>query len=512
MRTKGEVNSTVICLVLILSFSLCSTASDVLEPAKGKYDLKEIKMNNYEIPVSWAEWLVTSDKESLFFTIEEPSDGSSESLVSYKLLPNAKTSSQFIWLNHKSDIEAVEALWLDDEGSVTGAGKKSGGLLIAAFTSGETNNRGGELNIATAKFDSNGKKVGGWNILQKSELDKNQYITNCRARACRVGDKIGLAVSAVFREDSSALWGVKESGLVFYELDLDGKMVGESTLLPQPKKGVQQYARVRDITWNETRWLVALSNTKYKKHWIYAYWGTTPIDNEVRIIAVWGDSSSRKAKSYKIENDKQPYGYYFNLHLLPIPSSAQPGILSSKAKGESKYLFFVHEEEIPYHEVQLDPFRFEGGIYQVDWRGKRKGSKRTVKLPKPEHSFTYDPFKKVWITARAYSNLIPMSPNQSQSAHPSATNGKYYMAGTASQSYGGSPPGDFEQRLYLYSLDIEKGKIKTLIETDDLSLENIMFLGSSIRWFNNQLSAINSYLDIGKSPSVFKSFFSVLEP
>lgn len=511
MLPNSRLFTSITWFVLSSVISTLSLADDARRPAQGEYDLKEIKMKSFEPYYGNAEWLITSDKGSILFAVEENEDFQ-ESLVSYKLLPNGKTSSQFIWLKNKGDISSVEALWLGDTGDSTPAGKKAGGLLIVAYTTYTSTGFGGEFILATAMFDADGKKVGGWNILEKAELDNEQYVSVCRMQACRVDDTIGFAVSIVFNEQSSALCGTKESALEFYELDLDGKIIGEPTELPQPKKGQLQMAWVRGVVWNGARWLVCLHNIKNKKHWKFGYWGTTPIDNEVRVIAVWGAPSSRKAKNYKIENDKEPYGFYYPVQLLPAPNSTKHSTDTTKAQGESKYLFFVHEGEISFYDIRLDQYRYEGGIYEIDWRGKRKGSKKTVKIPKPEHSFTYDPFKKIIMWWRPFSNLIPTSESGSISVSTTANNSLYYLASSASMSYGTGWPGETEQRLYLYSLDIERGKIKTLIQTDDLNIDLTFFLGSTLRWFNGQVSVINTSLEYAGNLIGFKSYFSVLDP
>ena len=515
MQTKDYLLRTILSITLVFLLTGPVLAFGQPIPAVIDYELKKIKVkgfNDYDGPL---EWVVVSNKKSVVFAEEMKFPEPDENFVSFVVSDKGKFSSPNSILTRCTDVDEVEAFWFGDQSSgPSSAGKGAGGLLFVVYRIFEGNLRyGEEVTLASAKFDEDGKKVGGWQILKQFKCPDDESAGSISLEAALGDGKIGVVFSYEHSVNKKNFVGLEGSELQFFETDLDGKLIGEITDIPQPKKGQYQSPRAYEPVWNGARWLIPISNTKHRKVWIYLNkFGTEVVDNEARIASVSGNPSSRKAKNFKFESDGETFmGYtYGRMSLIPAPAAA-PDIAGPSAAGDTYLLFFLHLEWIPTLQQKLDAFKLDGGLYTVDWRGKKKGAKTAVKIPKALHYLEDDPFKNVALWNRSFSFLIPAKGMM----EPSADKHMYYFAeATVLALVRSGFPEEWEQTFSLYTLNPQGGIVKRIATSGNMDWGYAITMSPLINWFNGKIAVINSTLKVAVSPPTYtlNSYFSTFVP
>jgi len=322
----------------------------------------------------WVDWVPVSKTSAVAFAGNQGKGTENYSLVSFKMSNTGAVSPPQTVATGKGRPWAVACVWFESGAAGVDAGTPFGYVFVL-FEVYISSPESETATVTMAKFDSQGKVVGGWKEFLKVKTPAGRNIGGEYLFAFSRGSSLAVVPSLHYNSRQ----GQRKSLVYFIEINSqNGALIGKPVLMPLPQSGDYIDAVGYAPGWNGLSRLVPVAATLLKSPGKDA-----DIFGKKAFVYTVGADAVHKAVAHEIASDMTPgWGPYGDMWLTPYPNSAS-----------DQLLFLKKQKEIAEAQRKQDMFTYSFSLNRIDATGTLLKS-RKISVPGLTHRLAYDPAAK----------------------------------------------------------------------------------------------------------------------
>ncbi len=434
-----------IAMTVIAVVSSLSGATVPERATPAPYPLLRVTPGGFHAYQGVLAWTPSSATSGVAFAVDQINT-TTWRLMSFRISSAGKPSGTLEFGAGRGWPMSATALWFGADGRTVGAGSAAAahGLIFAAFEDRDENFYVRSVSLLVAKFDSSGRRVGGWRtlLIRKTPAGADMVVPPSIAG----GGSSSAAVVLGLSYEGHANHNVIRSAATFIETDRDGVPIGTPVAIPFENNGRLLVAQPFKPFWNGRRWLVPVGGTLFRSP---GSWKDIT-GNRALVYSISAGREHEVEGSLVAEDTQDLWRSYQNLWLAPWPGSSTDTVL-----------FLEQLKLLPPALQKYELFAAGFTLLRLDAYGT-PGKSVKAWIPAISHQLSYD---------SSYGS----SQQSDNFSEPVLRDGRLLISRAYSVApWKWTPAGvlyRYEQQFLFYAIDLSTGAVSTKARTFTFFLE-----------------------------------------